>query len=156
MTVASAILIWILAAVCALPDAVFAHLDYPRLSNNATIAVCTPFPNISDGDLYKKYNVVAKSLVYYVLPLFIIGGFYVLMARKLHHSAKEMPGEQQGAQCVAQARARRHVARMVLAFVFRKWDLRFHESGILGVATLVVYELGNGRYCDQRKRLGVS
>lgn len=38
------------------------------------------------------------------------------MARRLHMSAREMPGELAGPQR-AQARARRHVARMVVTFV---------------------------------------
>lgn len=88
---------------------------------NKTITICTPFPKYPGEKDYARYNVVAKALVYYILPLIIIACFYVLMAKRLHASANEMPGEMQG-QSVAQARARRHVARMVLAFVFRKYS----------------------------------
>lgn len=63
---------------------------------------------------------VAKSIIYYFLPLSIIGVLYALMARRLHLSAREMPGELVGPQR-AQARARRHVARMVVTFVIGKW-----------------------------------
>lgn len=63
-----------------------------------------------------RYNVVAKSIAYYFLPLSIIGVLYALMARRLHLSAREMPGELAGPQRI-QARARRHVARMVVTFV---------------------------------------
>lgn len=66
-----------------------------------------------------RYNVVAKSIAYYFLPLSIIGVLYALMARRLHVSAREMPGELAGPQR-AQARARRHVARMVVTFVIGK------------------------------------
>ena len=66
-----------------------------------------------------RYNVVAKSIAYYFLPLSIIGVLYALMARRLHLSAREMPGELAGPQRV-QARARRHVARMVVTFVIGK------------------------------------
>lgn len=62
---------------------------------------------------------VAKSIAYYFLPLSIIGVLYALMARRLHVSAREMPGELAGPQR-AQARARRHVARMVVTFVIGK------------------------------------
>lgn len=62
---------------------------------------------------------VAKSIAYYFLPLSIIGVLYALMARRLHLSAREMPGELAGPQR-AQARARRHVARMVVTFVIGK------------------------------------
>lgn len=60
---------------------------------------------------------VAKAIIYYILPLLIIGVLYALMARRLHLSAAEMPGELAGPQSRAQARARRHVARMVMTFV---------------------------------------
>lgn len=66
-----------------------------------------------------RYNVVAKSIAYYFLPLSIIGVLYALMARRLHLSAREMPGEFAGPQRL-QARARRHVARMVVTFVIGK------------------------------------
>lgn len=67
-----------------------------------------------------RYNVVAKAIIYYFLPLSIIGVLYLLMARRLHLSAREMPGELAGPQSRAQARARRHVARMVVTFVIGK------------------------------------
>lgn len=63
---------------------------------------------------------VAKSIIYYFLPLSIIGVLYALMARRLRLSAREMPGELVGPRR-AQARARRHVARMVVTFVIGKW-----------------------------------
>lgn len=91
-----------------------------RYYSNKTITICTPFPNITNTKTYAKYNVVLKSLIYYIIPLCIIACFYVLMAIRLHASANEMPGEIRGTQSVAQARARRHVARMVLVFVFCK------------------------------------
>lgn len=77
-----------------------------------------------------QYAVIIKSLIYYFIPLTIIAFFYVLMAIRLHHSANEMPGDIRGAQSMAQARARRHVARMVLVFVFREYFLaaNFHQN----------------------------
>lgn len=45
------------------------------------------------------------------------------MARRLHLSAREMPGELAGPQSRAQARARRHVARMVVTFVIGEYSL---------------------------------
>lgn len=67
-----------------------------------------------------RYMVVAKAIIYYFLPLLIIGVLYALMARRLHLSAREMPGELAGPQSRMQARARRHVARMVVTFVIGK------------------------------------
>jgi len=69
---------------------------------------------------FNRCNVVAKALIYYLLPLSVIACFYVLMARRLQASARELPGALHGTQSAAQARARRHVARMVLAFVMGK------------------------------------
>jgi len=64
--------------------------------------------------------VAGKALVYYLLPLSIIGALYIMMAKRLHMSARNMPGEQQSMQSRTQARARLHVARMVVAFVVGK------------------------------------
>lgn len=69
----------------------------------------------------RRYNVVAKAIAYYFLPLSIIGVLYALMARRLHISARESIGEFAGPQSRAQARARRHVARMVVTFVIGEW-----------------------------------
>lgn len=76
--------------------------------------------------LVLRYITVAKAVIYYFLPLSIIGILYVLMARRLHLSARDIPGELAGPQR-AQARARRHVARMVVTFVIGKcgkWEAR--------------------------------
>lgn len=55
------------------------------------------------------------------------------MARRLHLSAREMPGELAGPQR-AQARARRHVARMVVTFVIGKCKRsRSHASVLLDI-----------------------
>lgn len=69
--------------------------------------------------IFQRYNVVVKAIVYYFLPLTIIGILYALMARRLHLSARDVPGEVAGPQR-AQARARRHVARMVVTFIIGK------------------------------------
>ncbi|KAB0792972.1 hypothetical protein PPYR_12592 [Photinus pyralis] len=117
LTVLCAILIWVLATIFALPDAILSAVEYVPLDNNKTIIVCTPFPEAVYGPRNAKYMVLGKALVYYILPLCIIACFYVLMAKELHVSAREMPGELQSGQGIAQARARKHVARMVLAFI---------------------------------------
>ncbi|KAG5878601.1 hypothetical protein JTB14_004899 [Gonioctena quinquepunctata] len=118
ITVISAWIIWLLASGLAVPDAISSRLIYLSLPSNETIAYCSPFPNITEVTTYAKYEIVLKSLIFYFIPLIIIACFYLLMAIRLHHSANEMPGEIRGSQCVVQAKARRHVARMVLIFVF--------------------------------------
>lgn len=40
-----------------------------------------------------RYLTASKAVIYYFLPLSIIGILYALMARRLHLSAREMPGE---------------------------------------------------------------
>ncbi|XP_060535165.1 neuropeptide CCHamide-2 receptor-like isoform X2 [Cylas formicarius] len=93
VAILAALLIWLLAIAFALPDAVFSRLDEVEIDSNKTITFCSPFPNISDVDVYAKYNVFSKSLVYYVIPLSVIACFYILMAIRLHASANEMPGD---------------------------------------------------------------
>lgn len=47
-----------------------------------------------------------------------------MMAQRLHVSAREMPGESLSMQSRSQVRARRYVARMVVAFVVGKYGER--------------------------------
>ncbi|XP_045476918.1 neuropeptide CCHamide-2 receptor-like isoform X2 [Harmonia axyridis] len=118
LTVTSAVVIWFLAAGLTIPDGVKSKLEDIDIGNNRTITICTPFPNATTTKSYVKSNVIMKSLIYYIIPLCIITSFYILMAIKLHASAKQMPGENKGLQGAVQARARRNVARMVLIFIF--------------------------------------
>ncbi|XP_055918559.1 neuropeptide CCHamide-2 receptor-like [Eupeodes corollae] len=117
LTVLTATLIWMLAILCATPAALISDTQDVQLPKNLTITYCSPFGHYPNHSPYAKYTVVAKAFVYYLLPLSIIGALYILMANRLHISAREMPGEALGMQSRAQARARRHVARMVVAFV---------------------------------------
>lgn len=57
---------------------------------------CYPFPE-EWGMGYARANVLARFLVFYAIPLTVIGGFYAVMARHLVISAKNVPGEMQGA-----------------------------------------------------------
>ncbi|ALC41060.1 CCHa2r, partial [Drosophila busckii] len=116
LTVFTAVSIWILAILLGMPSFLVSYLhtyNLPTPEGNMTIYVCTPYYSMD----YAKYMVVAKASIYYLLPLSIIGALYILMAQRLHISARDMPGEQLSMQSRSQARARRHVARMVVAFV---------------------------------------
>ncbi|XP_060658154.1 neuropeptide CCHamide-2 receptor [Drosophila nasuta] len=116
LTVFTAVMIWVLAIILGMPSFVVSNLKtYPLASptGNITILVCSPYST----SIYAKYMVVAKASIYYLLPLSIIGVLYIMMANRLHISARDMPGEQLSIQSRSQARARRHVARMVVAFV---------------------------------------
>ncbi|XP_050101301.1 neuropeptide CCHamide-2 receptor-like [Anopheles aquasalis] len=117
LTVIVAFLIWVLAIICAIPSAVMSDVVFVQVTINKTIEFCSPFGPTANDPTYSKYKTVLNSIVYYILPLSIIGVLYALMAHRLHTSAREMPGENAGPQSRSQARARRHVARMVITFV---------------------------------------
>ncbi|KAL1489190.1 hypothetical protein ABEB36_014123 [Hypothenemus hampei] len=115
VTVLCALIIWIIAVVFALPSAIFSRIvNSPIEKENVTIPTCDPYPAYEN---YAKYAVVIRAVIYYILPLIIIAIFYILMAIHLHASTKEIPGESCRGQGIAQAKARKHVARMVLIFV---------------------------------------
>lgn len=65
------------------------------INKNTSFNFCYPFPAEWGAD-YAKTIVLAKFLVYYAIPLIIIGIFYVMIARHLVYSAG-VPGEIQGA-----------------------------------------------------------
>jgi hypothetical protein len=114
LTIMSAVFIWILAIVCAIPAAVASYIKVLDIDSNKHINVCHPFPD-SWGKHYGKIMVIAKFLIYYAIPLIIISFFYLLMARHLILSTLHIPGEMQTQ--ARQVRARKKVAKMVLAFV---------------------------------------
>ncbi|CAL4080783.1 unnamed protein product, partial [Meganyctiphanes norvegica] len=111
------VLIWVLSVLLALPGAVFSNVRTFPTSDGTKIFACSPFPE-SFGESYVKANIVAKLLIYYVVPLLVIGWFYMMMAKNLVRSADCIPGEaHQQRNYVKQVAARRKVAKMVLAFV---------------------------------------
>ncbi|KAJ9595789.1 hypothetical protein L9F63_013033, partial [Diploptera punctata] len=113
-TIVSAAAIWILAIICALPAAIASYIRFFTINENKTIGVCYPYKE-EWGEVYAESMVIAKFIIYYAIPLIIISFFYLLMARHLILSTRNMPGEMQGQP--RQVRARKKVAKMVLAFV---------------------------------------
>ncbi|XP_011185441.2 neuropeptide CCHamide-1 receptor [Zeugodacus cucurbitae] len=113
MTIAIAVSIWLLAILCAMPALLGTNVKHVKINKNKSFELCYPFPE-KWGDEYAKTMVLMRFLVYYAIPLCIIGAFYVLIARHLMYAAS-VPGEMQGA--LRQVRARRKVAVTVLAFV---------------------------------------
>ncbi|OXU23809.1 hypothetical protein TSAR_016316 [Trichomalopsis sarcophagae] len=91
-------------------DCISAIFEYPAKTNRAFLHV--------KGESYEKGMVLFKFLAYYAIPLCIISGFYLGMARHLELSTRNMPGDQPGAphHC-EQIRARKKVGKMVIAFV---------------------------------------
>lgn len=114
LTIIISVVIWVVSAALALPAAVFSHTPELVTPTGVTYHICTPYPKYL-GKMYPKVHALVKVAVYYLLPLVLIATFYVLMARHLVLSAKQLPGEAAGQQ--RQVRARRKVAKMVLAFV---------------------------------------
>ena len=111
------VIIWVASVLLALPAAAFTSLRYFPKSNSEVFTSCFPFPDFL-GENYPRFNVLVKFLIYYCIPLVIIGTYYILMAR--HLVQQDIPGE-----CIPQQRnhqrqvaSRRKVAKMVLAFVF--------------------------------------
>ncbi|XKL66443.1 hypothetical protein PGB90_009863 [Kerria lacca] len=110
-----AVSIWLLAGILALPSAFLSYLKKSNTTNNVEIEYCYPFPD-ELGKKYREGMVLFKFLAYYAVPLCIISCFYILMAKHLEMTTRNMPGELQGGQS-SQIRARKKVAKMVLSFV---------------------------------------
>ncbi|XP_069985565.1 neuropeptide CCHamide-1 receptor-like [Penaeus vannamei] len=111
-TIRMAVGIWLLAVVLAVPAAVFSHVQVFEVSEEKSIAVCYPFPEYLP-EWYPCVNILVKALMYYLLPLIVIGTFYLLMAR--HLLSSDVPGESHVFH--KQIRTRRKVAKVVLCFV---------------------------------------
>ncbi|XP_021957121.1 neuropeptide CCHamide-1 receptor isoform X2 [Folsomia candida] len=106
--------IWVLSVVMALPSAVFSYVMAIDQDPRRIFYVCYPFPP-ELGKKYPQVMVMSHFLVYYAIPLLFIGTFYIIMARHLILSTRNMPGEAQGQ--AKQIQARKKVAKMILSFV---------------------------------------
>ncbi|XP_012217370.2 neuropeptide CCHamide-1 receptor-like [Linepithema humile] len=117
LTILTTLLIWILAIALAMPAAVFSHVPSIMIYDNYSILICNPYPD-EYGDTYKKGMVMFKFLAYYAIPLCVIAGFYLGMARHLTLSTRNIPSELPDCDHhLEQIRARRKVGRMVVCFI---------------------------------------
>ncbi|XP_051165588.1 neuropeptide CCHamide-1 receptor-like isoform X2 [Leptopilina boulardi] len=117
LTICIAILIWLLAIIFAVPAFAFSYVRPQPLNGNHSIMICSPFPK-DFGENYEKGMILFKFLAYYAIPLCIISGFYLGMARHLELSTRNMPGEIPGAtQHCEQIRSRKKAGKMVISFV---------------------------------------
>ncbi|XP_021957119.1 neuropeptide CCHamide-1 receptor isoform X2 [Folsomia candida] len=109
--------IWLVSIGFALPSAIFSYVrDFSHQDPGRVFYVCYPFPpDHPFGDKYPQMMVMFHFLAYYAIPLFFIGYFYIIMARHLVLSTRNMPGESQGQ--AKQMQGRRKVAKMILSFV---------------------------------------
>lgn len=98
--VVALVIIWIASLGLAMPAALFTHLYYvtgfPIPENekeydaNGTLVgpsnyifiICYPFPE-EFGPFYPKIVVLLRAVLHYILPLLIIGMFYINMGRHL-------------------------------------------------------------------------
>ena len=105
--------IWLLSIVLGIPGAIVTSVVSFDLFYNETIEVCYIFPD-TIPIWYRKFNVISKIFIYYLIPLVAIAYFYLLMSRYLIVSAKAVPGKH---GIHKQVQSRRKVAKVVLCFV---------------------------------------
>ena len=131
ITVVTVVGIWILSIILAFPDGFTSTLEYPlgfhednstnSSSSEIHLAICMVYP-LDYPVLYPKIHSMAKFIIFFVIPLLIIGMFYAMMARILILSSREMPCESMkdsamNQQQKRQVQARLKVAKVVLSFV---------------------------------------
>lgn len=97
-TVTVAVTIWCLAVACAMPAAAYSYVKRFEVNNATLFEICYPYPD-ELGPVYPRAMVTVRFLVYYAVPLSAITSFYVMMARHLINSTKNMPGEVQVRDC---------------------------------------------------------
>ncbi|CAG5119655.1 unnamed protein product, partial [Candidula unifasciata] len=116
-TIGIALAIWLLSALLAIHDAVVSTEDTVELFN-VTHTFCANIPT-SMGPLYSQIAYATRFVIFFLLPLLIIGFFYVMMARMLIRSNENVPTESKtgAANHHRQIAARKKVARVVLSFV---------------------------------------
>lgn len=125
ITVITVVGIWTLAIMLAIPEAYTSTVEhFPTYNVSGTqmyISVCLIYPH----DLpqwYLKAHTLFKFAVFFLIPVFIIGMFYVLMAKILIVSSREMPCESMkdsvmNQQQKRQIKARLKVAKIVMSFI---------------------------------------
>ena len=90
--VLQAALIWLLALLLAVPEAVFSDLqtfDIP--STNETFVTCAPYPHA--GALHPRIHSTMSFLIFYLVPLLVISVYYSFIAQSLMRSASNLPVE---------------------------------------------------------------
>ena len=94
MTIATAILIWVLAMIFGAPALHTSFIKTIVINQDQSMHFCYPFPE-DWGKVYAQSMVLGRFLVYYAIPLLIIAIFYTLIAK--HLIVSHVPGEKQGA-----------------------------------------------------------
>ncbi|CAL8246409.1 unnamed protein product [Lota lota] len=113
--VLQAALIWLLALILAVPEAVFSDLQtFNITTTNETFVTCAPYPNT--GELHPKIHSTISFLIFYVVPLLVILVHYTFIAQSLIRSASNLPIEG-NVNARRQVESRKRLARTVLVFV---------------------------------------
>eukprot|EP00058_Branchiostoma_floridae_P005113 XP_002590601.1 hypothetical protein BRAFLDRAFT_59315 [Branchiostoma floridae] len=120
------VLIWVLSMALATPDLVLSYVDEihrvlsvtdpdgEAMIVNLNYKICRPTPP-SYQPLYGQVSTLAYFSVLYCLPLSTIGVFYVMIARNLVQSSRNMPTANKS--MIRQLEARKNVAKTVLILV---------------------------------------
>ncbi len=111
-TVLIASCIWVLSLGLATLDAVVANLVPAGINREAV--TCNFRPHWWDSWLFNSFWISFRFIFYFALPLLIIAGFYLMMARRLITNFRQMSGDGQTAR---QMKAQRKVARIIFSFV---------------------------------------
>lgn len=112
--------IWTLSALLAIPDAYTPTIALRPGQNGKTLPICEDYPD-DFPEWYSKAHTIVLIIVFFFLPVTIIGLFYGLMARILFQSSRDMPCETMNAsmnqQQQRQINARIKVAKIVMSFI---------------------------------------
>ncbi|KAF6022538.1 NMBR [Bugula neritina] len=111
------IIVWVLAILVAIPDAVGYCLVYYEDDNTY---ICTPFPQEWKRFNYDKIYSMAHITLFFFVPLIIITICYGIMAHVMVKSSHGLPGETYNGSTLRrkQIRTRRKVANIMIALIF--------------------------------------
>lgn len=91
------------------------YISRHKIRHDATSRYRVTYYLYYTGEYYQKGLVMFKFLVYYAIPLCVIAGFYLGMARHLALSTRNMPGELPDHR-FEQIRARRRVYENIISY----------------------------------------
>ena len=104
------LMIWLVAMALATPTAYFSFIliiPHPSNEPGRIIKICYPFPD-ELGPYYPKIVILAKCIVFYIIPLLIIGCCYVSIA--VHLLSKSKTSSSTTAAAVASSSSSRAIA----------------------------------------------
>ncbi|KAK2146303.1 hypothetical protein LSH36_617g02002 [Paralvinella palmiformis] len=104
--------IWLAALLLAVMDAIKAHVQI-NISDGHIYEYC----QVQNDIPYARFRVMFRFSIYFLIPVITIATFYILMARILFQSSKNMLGDARNSQAARQMEARKKVAKVVLSFV---------------------------------------